>query len=258
MTNLFYTQDRLEKSHPSHFTLEGQEALHAHKVLRIAEGDRIHATDGKGWICSGIVESVSKEFLTAKADKCWFCPPPDPELALAIGLIKKRDRLEFAVEKGVELGVSHILVYRGEHSEKKSVRADRLESAAQSAMKQSLRPWLPSIHICDSLAEVISLGEDGSFGRGENTPFEMMVADKNAYQHVPDRTELGLTPGISLINEPAAGNQFKLFCIVGPEGGFSEKERALMKSREVKPVSLGSYRLRTETAVISIAARVCL
>ena len=73
-----------------------------------------------------------------------------------MGLIRKRDRLEFAAEKATELGVSSICLFKADHTEPFKVRVDRVEAAVLSAMKQSLRVFLPDVIVHDSLDDVIN------------------------------------------------------------------------------------------------------
>lgn len=128
--NLFYTEpsdvigDQLR--------LTGQEARHALKALRMRSGDTLYATDGKGNRYKGTVVSTNKDMLTARVEETTQFALPEPELTLAMGIIKKRDRLEFAAEKAVELGVTRILFFRAEHSEKTNIRLDRLENITLS------------------------------------------------------------------------------------------------------------------------------
>ncbi len=229
--NLFIC-DRSETGiEPHRFFLKGQESHHAVKVLRLREGDPVFATDGKGNLFSGIAKVISKDGVKAAIIETKYIPKPEPEISIALGNIKKRDRLEFAIEKAVELGVTKLTVFRADHSEKEKVRIDRLYSSAIEAMKQSLRVWLPEIEIKESMDQVLS---DNA---GEYIVF---VADENYDQtgSVPRQID----------------SSGKRLFIVGPEGGFSERERTLIDRYDLNRISLGKYRLRSETAVITIAA----
>jgi 16S rRNA (uracil1498-N3)-methyltransferase len=149
--NLFYTSSIRKSADQEEFSLEGKEAIHAGKVLRVSEGDTLYATDGKGMIYKGIVSSITRRNIHARVTGKTFRKKPVPDVTIAIGNIKKRDRLEFAVEKAVELGVAGIIIFQAGYSEKKRVRLDRLETAALSAMKQSLRAWLPAVSEAENL-----------------------------------------------------------------------------------------------------------
>lgn len=234
--NLFYTDP--QHITDMHFTLVAQEARHAIKVLRYRVGDMIHATDGCGGRFRGKIESVNNDEVIARIEEQACVPAPLPAVTLAIGMIKKRDRLEFAVEKAVELGAAQIIVFNGDRSEKTGVRMDRLKMTSLSAMKQSLRVWLPEISYCKSLGEVLDRHQPGRIG----------VADETI-KPGGNRT----LPGSDL--QEFQGDEPSLI-IIGPEGGFSESERERMTAEDVLPFSLGPYRLRTETAVVVVMSRI--
>src|SRR5699024_4290721 len=104
----------------------------------------------------GPVRSINKKSVLIEIEEHEQMREPQPELILGMGIIRKRDRMEFAVEKAVELGARHIVLFRSERTVKQNVRTDRLESIVLSAMKQSLRSWLPEVAMVHSLQEVIN------------------------------------------------------------------------------------------------------
>jgi len=228
IVNQFYTPK--ENIGISELTLTAQEAKHAAKVLRKGIGETIFVTDGAGTRYTGIIESVRSGVVHVSITKKEDIEKPSPEIILALGLIKKRDRLEFAIEKATELGITSFRLFRGDHSEPFKVRSDRAEAAVQSAMKQSLRVWLPQIRTDKSLDELL---DDSTENRA------IVVADQQA--------------NTGQIEFPANIDQVLL--VVGPEGGFSERERELLKRYNATGVSLGSYRLRAETAAVVMAER---
>ncbi|MCC5915326.1 MAG: 16S rRNA (uracil(1498)-N(3))-methyltransferase [Balneolaceae bacterium] len=227
--NLFFTPKNLVT--PPNVSLTGQEAKHASRVMRYRLGDRIDITDGAGHHYRGKVTEAEKDRLTAEIIESKFEEKPFPELILLLGVIKKRDRLEFAVEKCTELGVNRIHLFHGDHSEKQNVRMERAEAAVLAAMKQSLRFWLPEVEIHPSLKEAI-----GSIG----AECRLITADETK----DGESALSLRDEVDRIG-----------MIVGPEGGFSDGERKLMNEKGAVAYSLGSKRLRAETAAITITDR---
>ncbi|MGK7371384.1 MAG: RsmE family RNA methyltransferase [Candidatus Halalkalibacterium sp. M3_1C_030] len=227
--NIFYAPP--SRIYSSHIELTGQEAKHASKVLRYKEGDPITIVDGEGgrYECK-IVQttgtSVKAEVLGSKN-----IDAPLPELVLAMGIIKKRDRLEFAVEKSVELGVSEIVLFRSRHTVKENVRMDRLEMTALSAMKQSLRTRLPGISIQNSLQDVLDTFSS----------YQTLVA------HEKEEAKAGISADHKKME--------KLLLLVGPEGGFSDNEVKMANDRGAQVVSLGKHRLRAETAAIAFLSQ---
>ncbi|MDX1637307.1 MAG: RsmE family RNA methyltransferase [Balneolaceae bacterium] len=230
--NLFYAPP--EQIQGNRIELEGQQARHAAKVLRYGEGDRISVTDGAGFWYDGIVRRVLGEVVLVEITGREQHPPQNPRLTLALGIIKKRDRLEFAVEKAVELGAAEIILYRSDHTVKENIRIDRLESTAVAAMKQSLRVRLPSISLHNSVQE---------------------VADR----YLSDLGQRMLVAHEKSDSSPGVPDTFKkeqnLLLVVGPEGGLSGDEVEYLQEMGGWLVSLGQYRLRTETAVVALMSQ---
>ncbi|MEX2601922.1 MAG: RsmE family RNA methyltransferase [Balneolaceae bacterium] len=227
--NLFFlTPDSLNDQQ---FELRGDEAKHAAKVLRMRTGETVQATDGMGTRYQGVIRSVNSDRVVADMKERVQVPHPQPSVTIALGMIKKRDRLEFALEKCVELGVSHFVLFQAVNSERSRVRMDRLEMIAKGAMKQSLRCWLPELTLCDSLEEVLeACRSDLNLVADETKGAEAEPAD----------------------SRPLAGSYL---IIIGPEGGFSTEERGYLAEQSVSPFSLGHYRLRAETAAIASMCR---
>ncbi len=225
--NLFYADPADIYSHEIH--IKGQEANHIFKVLRYSQGDSLQITDGRGSLYRCTISGISKEQVTAQIKKQETEVRKKPFVTLCLGIIKKRDRLEFAVEKAAELGADDIILFKGGHSQKGKVREDRIRSAALAAMKQSLRLFLPGVRVVNSLNKALETA-------GENTA--LVMADETAAE-----------------NSGTPQNSDSYFLIIGPEGGFTEEERGLLKSLNVIPFSLGPKRLRAETAAIVMVDR---
>ncbi len=226
--NLFFVhpEDLQEKT----FTLRGQESHHASRVLRMNTGDEIHLTDGSGHALLGVIETMGRSDLSGSILQKEFLPWEGAELILALGLIRKRDRLEFAVEKAVELGVRKIILFQSDHTEKAPLKLNRLELIAQSAMKQSLRFYLPEIEYRNNLEEVLKSGRyDHMFIAHEKADSDQEIND-----------------------HPSKGS---VLLLVGPEGGFSESEVRLALAEGAEMISLGKHRLRAETAAITMISR---
>lgn len=227
--NLFYTEP--DRIHRSLISLEGSEADHAIKVLRYRTGDEIHVTDGLGTHYTAKVSSTGRGKLSAEIIHEEKADEAGPAVTILIGLIKKRDRLEFAVEKCVELGACRILLFRGDHSEKQNVRMDRIESAILSAMKQSLRFTLPGSGLYNNLQDALEAAGKGL----------LIMADETVDGNPHVSTDSGDTSDVNLV--------------VGPEGGFSQQERTMLLRAGARPYSLGANRLRTETAAAIMVDR---
>ena len=190
--------------------IRGQEANHITRVLRMSDGDPIHVTDGRGNLYKGTIQDIAKKHVGISIGEFEEMKQSSVFTTLCLGYIRKRDRMEFAVEKCVELGIRQIVIFRGEHSQKGGLRLERLRSTALSAMKQSLRCYLPDIFVEDSLEEALS-----KYARGS----EIFLADEKA---VPDESRASL------------GDESR-FLVVGPEGVFQPKRgnffRAIIRLR---------------------------
>lgn len=214
----------------THLKLTGQEATHASKVLRKSEGEEIYVTDGAGHRYRGSIVSSGKREVSVEIDEVLQFQKPKREIVLALGVIKKRDRLEFAVEKAVELGISEIILFRADQSQSFNVRMDRVEASVLSAMKQSLRVFLPPVSMVDSIDEIA----DKPYG-----DLCLLYADP-----------MGKTNEWKL---PVSCK--RLIAIVGPEGGLSGREKKLLDGQAAVRLHLGDYRLRAETAAVVLAAK---
>jgi len=230
--NLFYAEP--EAIHDDSILIEGQESIHIAKVLRHNIGDEVFVTDGEGYRYCCKIELISKKSVTLAIQGKKFMEPTEPSLSVAIGLIKKRDRLEFAVEKITELGAGEIIIFVGDHSEKSSLRLDRIENTVLSAMKQSLRYRLPHVRFFKSTEKLLEeVSKSGA----------IIVGDETEEQNTVDSVK-------EMISDVG-----RVTLLIGPEGGFSEKERALFNKYNVLPCLLSTNRLRTETAAIVMTDR---
>jgi 16S rRNA (uracil1498-N3)-methyltransferase len=204
--------------------LDEEDSRHCIKVLRKKSKDIIHIVDGKG----GLFEC---EITNPHEKKCEFVILSEQEnvqkrdfyLHIAIAPTKNADRLEWFIEKCVEIGIDEISLILTKHSERKFQRTERLEKIAISAMKQSLKAYLPKIN------ELISFEK-----------FIKTVKEKQKLiAHLTDDAQ----PLTSIIEHNSS------FCLmIGPEGDFSKDEADLAQSAGYQVVTLGNSRLRTETA----------
>ncbi|WP_312902301.1 RsmE family RNA methyltransferase [Chryseobacterium taichungense] len=210
--------------------INDEEQQHIVKVLRMKEGEEIHVTDGKGNLASGKLMIEGKKANIAVDHIKTDLPNFFPALHIAIAPTKNIDRIEFFIEKAVEMGISEITILQTEKTERKNLNIDKLRKQAIAASKQSLRFHFPVINdgikIQDFLKNI--------------TPENTFVAHCHGNLH---RIALKEIPTLDRIT-----------FLIGPEGDFSEKEIMLLADHHVKAVSLGNQRLRTETAGIFVAA----
>lgn len=210
-------------------TLLGDEALHCAKVLRKRIGDEIYITDGAGALCTCRVEEISKTSCKTEIVSIQQYPKRNYSLTIAICPTKKQSRIEWFVEKAVEIGISRIIITQTKRTEKSRLKEERIHKIAISAMKQSKNLHLPEIVINCNWNTLINRSDLG----------HRYIA------HCED-------PETHLSKVCPIGED----CIVaiGPEGDFTSNEINDALQLGWKEVNLGPSRLRTETAGIVAAS----
>ena len=214
-------------------TLDPEESRHAVRVLRLREGDTIHVTDGLGHLyqCS-VLQANDRACVVEVVGNTSNQANKKPSIHLAVAPTKNPSRMEWLVEKAVEIGVGEITLLQCDHSERSFLKTERLERIALSAMKQSLHLTLPPINPAVTLRDFITQALNQTSDKATKL-IAHCEADK-------PRTPIAaaLQPGIDAV------------VLIGPEGDFSEEEIALALDAGFTPVSLGPSRLRTETAAL--------
>ena len=209
--------------------LEGDEVHHITKVLRKQSGDVLHLTNGLGGYFEAGITDVRKHHILVDIRKAKKMPEPYYRgLTLVMGVIKQRERLEFAVEKAVEIGVGRIVMFHADRSERSRVNVSRIENIMISAMKQSMQVYLPALVEVDSAEEVCSLASGGA---------RMLVADE---QVTTGHEGMAFLPEESVV------------LVVGPEGGLTDRELDVFQAHGAGMMSLGTTRQRAETAAITM------
>lgn len=209
--------------------LDEVDSGHCCRVLRMKEGDRIEVVDGNGnaYLCE-IIDAhhkhVGVEIIEQRVEeKHW-----KPRITLAVAPTKNIDRIEWMLEKCVEIGVDRIVLLKCKRSERKEVKPERLQKIIVSAMKQSMKARLPE--------------------------FDGMVPFR---QFVEEQTATGLKvmgycskeyPRRELMLEYTPGDDVTI--MIGPEGDFSPEEVELAVKCGYLPCTFGNTRLRTETAAL--------
>ncbi len=214
-----------------------EEAHHAARVHRAKTGDEARVVDGEGrWYRVRLEilgrKSVVGSILEVRGD----VGEPSYELTIGVGLLKNTSRFEIFLEKAVELGVRRIVPLVTRRSEKSRLKTVRARSILISAMKQTGRSRLVELDEPIKIRKWFKNGLDGEAGLNAMCHEEADVATSLA--------------GLIRTIEPRR----KATVLVGPEGGFSPEEVEKARTLGFEIVSLGSRRLRTETAAISVAA----
>ncbi|MGN0190194.1 MAG: RsmE family RNA methyltransferase [Candidatus Cryptobacteroides sp.] len=248
-------------------TLGPEESAHCAKVLRHREGDVIRIADGNGNLHSGRILSLSQKEVTAVSESVigdWGSHPY--VLTMAVCPTKNSDRYEWFIEKAVEMGVDYIVPLIGEHSERCSIRTDRLARIILSAAKQSLKARLPQLSEPLGVKEFIAGGAGCCGGPdGQGTGFIACCFEDGSIPRVSLRDALAERVVFGAPSVPYSDKcpQYsglsgtlkpRITIMIGPEGDFSPAEVNSAVAAGYVPVHLGPSRLRTETAAVVATA----
>lgn len=206
-------------------TLTPEESWHCAKVLRKRPGDAIAVIDGKGNFYKAQLSLVHEKKCEAKITEG---PVEQTKrnyyFHLAIAPTKQIDRIEWMIEKAVEIGIDEISFIQCKNSERVVLKHDRILKIVESAVKQSLQAFIPKVNELVSFKDFISSG-------GAHQKFIAHCIDDSKLEF---KTQ-SFTDKSTLI-------------LVGPEGDFTKEEVDAALKNNFVPVSLGETRLRTETA----------
>jgi 16S rRNA (uracil1498-N3)-methyltransferase len=211
--------------------LRGDESKHLVCVMRKNIGDRIFVTDGNDTMYEAVVVEYGKTDVRCDiAAMHRKYNESSLDVTLAVSLLKNPARFDYLVEKATELGVRTIIPLLSERTIPQHEKHDRLEKIALAAMKQCGRSWLPRIQSLQKYELVV--------GSSSHWQLKFIPHEKtDSLQTIS--SELKLHDDVHSV-----------LIIIGPEGGFSDDEVAFAEHNGFKLISLGSRRLRTETAAL--------
>tara|TARA_B100001121_G_scaffold152323_1_gene133152 strand:+ start:1548 stop:2234 length:687 start_codon:yes stop_codon:yes gene_type:complete len=217
--NFFYSTNIKDEK----IYLDKNESYHCIKVLRYKIGDQINVVDGFG-------SKYLSKIMDIQSDSCElkiiqkYTSKRKIKIHLCISPTKNHKRLEWMVEKIVEIGVDRISFIKCERSIRDSVNLDRLNKIALSAMKQTQNTFLPIIDQCINFSNV----------------FDHISSQDRFIAHLNNKENKHLNSSL---------NSKRSRCIlIGPEGDFTKHEVSLSFEQNFIEVSLGNTRLRTETS----------
>ncbi len=205
--------------------LNEEESLHCVKVLRHKVGDTIQIIDGNGTKAVGIIQAAHAKQCAVSLTHKETVPKNRPYyLHVAIAPTKNMDRIEWFVEKAVEIGIDEISLIRCKNSERTVVKDDRIKKMAESALKQSKQAYLPKLNSLQDFKEFMKTSE----------------SDIKLIAHCEEEVKQTLKSSF-LLNKSH-------MVLIGPEGDFTKDEITIALQANYKPIQLGESRLRTETA----------
>lgn len=208
--------------------LPDSDSAHCCRVLRMKEGDKIEVVDGKGSCYECVITDANPRMTRINIVSRREIPDNFIQrIVLAVAPPKNIDRMEWLVEKAVEIGVSEIIPVRCARSERKDLKTGRLEKIMVSAMKQSLKARLPELR--------------------EMTDFRSFVD-----QTTTDQKVVGYcSETIERIDfSTLYKKESSITIFIGPEGDFTPEEIDYCIAGGFVPVTFGNSRLRTETAAL--------
>jgi 16S rRNA (uracil1498-N3)-methyltransferase len=238
------------------FSLDAETARKLTRVLRLTQGETFVAFDGLGreWECALTAIETGNAGGKPRGARAVILSEREAAPAGALHLmvaqaIPKGDKMEFVLQKGTELGVAEFWPFDAERSvsrllseddpERATARAERWRKIAAQAAAQCGRADVPVVHaICD-FSTVVGEGTAGS---------RCLMLDEQpeteSLRSALERDPLQLEDDV-----PA-----RVMLLIGPEGGWTQREREWAERYGVEPVGLGHRILRTETAALVAAA----
>lgn len=226
--NLFYIPEITPDT--TSIVLSEEESKHACRVLRLKKGDQLRLLDGVGGSYLAEIADDHPKHCDVSILEYTFEEKADQEIHIAIAPTKNNERIEWFLEKATELGITEVSLLLCSNSERKQVKEERFEKILISAMKQSQRLYLPKLNALISFKEFIQKYPQG------------------ALAHCFEGEKKSLSSVLKPANYPI---------LIGPEGDFSKEEVELAAASGYDFISLGTNRLRTETAGL-YACMLCL
>ncbi|HEX8377756.1 MAG TPA: 16S rRNA (uracil(1498)-N(3))-methyltransferase [Pedobacter sp.] len=220
--HLFYTPDINSDT----YQLNEEESRHCTKVLRLEQGDTVQLIDGRGgWYTAEIKASHAKHTLLKVVKSVHEYAKRNHYLHIAVAPTKNIDRFEWFLEKATEIGIDEITPLICDRSERREVKTERLNKIITSAIKQSLKAYHPKLN--------------------EPTRYENFLNPEQGQKFIAHCMEGGKKPLSDLISKNG-----RYTVLIGPEGDFSSTEVERAVAGGFQPITLGSSRLRTETAAL--------
>lgn len=247
----FYTPNIKEHQVDDNCELPEDEAKHAVRVLRLGIQDEINLMDGEGIFYRAIISATtSNRCLFHIKEKVVQPPAWKGHLHIAMAPTKLNDRTEWFVEKATEIGIDEFSFLNCQFSERRVLKTERVEKIVISAMKQSHKPWKPTVNEMITFRQFVETPRAGQ-------KFICHCYDENDICSASVKNHVGaqFQEGGVICNEKPhikslLSTTEDCTVLIGPEGDFSIEEVCLAEANGFQSVSLGTSRLRTETAAL--------
>ncbi len=206
-------------------SLSEEESKHAVRVLRLQAGDNIEIVDGVGGYYKAKITNPHPKHCEFEVYETYTeFGKRNYKLHIGIAPTKNIERVEWFIEKCTEIGIDEITPLLCRFSERKIIKPERLEKIIVSAAKQSLKAYFPKLNPLIGFNDFLAKAD-----ASQKFIAHCYDLEKEPLQKICERSADTLI-------------------LIGPEGDFSQEEVELAISKQFKAVSLGSSRLRTETA----------
>lgn len=212
--------------------LDEDTARHVVQVLRMEAGEKLQLTDGKGHDAVVAIAQTAKKKCSVHVEEVTTHKERTPYLHLAVAFTKNSSRNEWLLEKATELGVKTIIPLSVTRSEREKIRYDRWKNILVSAILQSQQYYLPELTELQTLKQVLQSYKDvpqkligHCIGDDERFPISKILLPKK-----------------------------ETLILIGPEGDFTEDEVKECIGLNFAGISMGTTRLRTETAAMTACA----
>lgn len=228
----------IEQVFDDYIEIIGDDVNHIRNVLRMEPGEKVVISCGQGIDYYCIIKDVQVESIVLERVETVPVTTELPTRMVLFQALPKADKMEWIIQKAIELGAYEVVPVRTKRSvvkldEKKAEKKQRRwQSIAEAAAKQSGRGIIPAIHEVVSFSEALCMAEKLSANLIPYELFDDMEKTMEAMEYVSDKDSIGI--------------------FIGPEGGFERSEVEKAMGAGVRPVSLGKRILRTETAGLAI------
>lgn len=227
-------------------TITGDDAHHLIRVMRAEPGDKVICSDGSGREALVELTSAEKGEVCAKVIE-WLPLEAEPAIDVWIGQsLPKGDKMETVIQKGTEIGAARFVPFLSERTvvqydaKKEAKRTERWTKIAKEAAEQAHRNRIPDVDGVRSWKEILALA-------GEADAAWICYEKEGAFGMKDALVELRSSGGLAVRED---GRKPRLLLLVGPEGGFTERETLEAEAAGCRPVTLGKRILRTETAAM--------
>ncbi len=248
MSRFFVTGDAVDILN-GRITITGEDVKHIRNVLRSVPGDKLEISDGTGTDFNTAIELIEKDTVVVKImDSTPNRTEPPIDITLFQG-IPKADKMDYIIQKCIELGVKRIVpvmtartVVRFDNARDAAAKAARWQRISSEAAKQCDRGIIPVVEEPVRFAEALKMAEGSKL---KLIPYEEETEGSLRFQL--EKVKTGN-------NSASLQQRMQIAVFIGPEGGFTPEEVSKAVENGFKSVTLGPRILRTETAGIAVVS----